>query len=62
MPTEVNHDHDAGPLRSAYEIAEAHTNHKAALTVADWARRTQHSDEALLEVIDILGIGSADKA
>ena len=57
MSSEPNHDPEA-PLRSAYEIAEAQTNQKAALTVADWARRTQHSDEALLEVIDILGIGN----
>jgi hypothetical protein len=56
MPSELNHDPEA-PLRSAYEIAEAQTNQKAALTVADWARRTQHGDDALLEVIDILGIG-----
>jgi hypothetical protein len=48
-----------GPLLSTYQIAEANANQKAAHTVADWARRTHHSNDALLEVIEILGIGES---
>jgi hypothetical protein len=56
MSAETNLD-TQGPLLSTHQIAEAIANQKAALTVANWAQRTHHNNDALLEVIDILGIG-----
>jgi hypothetical protein len=48
------------PVESAFDIATAKQNRQAAVTVAAWAKRTRHDGEEMLEVIDILGLGSDD--